>query len=176
MSFYKEILEDAWSIDINISDVFAWACADSESVSPSDLGPLEELCKKHGTTFTIWAYITVKRSFEDPEWLKIYPQQPVLEHDGKTEKDFDEVRSEVLKLVAAEEILYDEILQKERKEEEIAEFGEPVNKLYHQKIKGLKYTYCIAELKGRELAGIGRNMHTARENLRAVISRKEEEK
>lgn len=175
MNFYKEILEDAFSVDINMNDVFYWACADAESIDPSDLELLEELCKKHGTMFTIWAYVTVKRSFEDPEWLIIYPQQPVLKNIKKNEEDFDEVRSEVLKLVAAEEILYDEISQKKRKEEEIAEFGEPINRRYHQKIKGLKHAYCIAELKGKELAGIGRNMHTAIESLRVVISKREKE-
>lgn len=59
-NFEEALLEACDSVTINLNDVFAYACADSDEICSWDIAQLKPLFEEHGTAL-FEAYFSVKR-------------------------------------------------------------------------------------------------------------------
>lgn len=83
-------------LNLNMNDVFAWGCADSEDMDASDLEEVFPIYEKYGSPALI-AYASIKREGQ-------LPQAPVLE---RIKKEFYAAKAELEPLAAKGEILFD---------------------------------------------------------------------
>lgn len=87
----EELLKGSLWIDLNMSDTFAFACADSERMSMDDFELMVPVIAKYGRD-ALTAYVAVKRNAE--------PIHCKCGHDGP---DYKKARAEVEAIKAANE-------------------------------------------------------------------------
>jgi hypothetical protein len=109
---YKLLVENAgYGIELNINDVFAWGCTDSETLDGEDAEELIPVIQKYGFTAII-AYASVKRQGAIPQW-------PVLKN---IKDDFYAAQAEIQKLANDGTILYENYYEMEKLREEMQNF------------------------------------------------------
>jgi len=64
-NIYKEIVENCYSLDLNMNDVFWWGSAMSCEIDTEDIDVMMPLFKKHDVTSALMAYAAVKHGFND---------------------------------------------------------------------------------------------------------------
>ena len=105
---YKLLVENAgYGIELNINDVFAWGCGDSEELYGEDAEEIIPIIQKYGFTALI-AYASVKRQGATP-------QGPVLRN---IKDDFYAAQAEMQKLADSGTILFQEYYEAEKRRKE----------------------------------------------------------
>lgn len=109
---FKLLIENAnYGLELNMNDVFAWGCADSETLEGRDAIKLIPIIQRYGSVALI-AYASVKRAKADP-------QKPVLKN---IKKEFYAAQAEIQKLANEGKILYSEFFDTEKRKEEMVNF------------------------------------------------------
>lgn len=110
---YKLLVEYAgYGLELNMNDVFAWGCADSEELDGGDAEELIPIIQKYGRTALI-AYASVKREGS-------IPQHPVLKN---IKEDFYAAQKEIQELAKDGTILYERYYEMEKRKQEMRDFG-----------------------------------------------------
>jgi len=167
----KTLLNDAFSLQLNINDTFYWACADAEEISGDDALDLIPYIQKYDY-HAITAFVAAKR-----ELLHNDNAQPML-MDKRYEKYFGEnpqekrdmyqkARLEIINAIKnpSMEEFTDVAFEYRQIQNEEEEFGEKI-KWSSKSLEGMTYVTQIAYLPKMGISGTGSNMEQARKNLK----------
>jgi hypothetical protein len=168
---YKILVENAgYGLELNMNDIFAWGCADSETLDGNDAEELIPIIQKYGDTALI-AYASVKRA-------GAIPQPPVLKN---IKKDFYAAQEEIQKLANDGTILYEEYYEMEKRRKEITDFDGQTSSWSHFSDRFInilnkdpKFGRCVvhvARLKDGTFA-VGRSYHETSMRLKRKYDRK----
>lgn len=154
----EDLIKSCHSLKVNMNDTFHYACADSCELDAEDALDLVPFIGEYGFD-ALMAYEAIKRDYD--------PQIPQY-----VTPSFLEVKEKLLLAMKEDKnFLVDLNYQKEKERKEILEFG---GKLYfkfkeptdEQKKAGQNYYTCQCFCEGKDLVGIGSNMHEATNDLR----------
>lgn len=167
---YKFLIESSgYGIELNINDIFAWGCADSETLDSEDAKALIPFIQEYGYTALI-AYASVKRA-------GALPQEPVLKD---IREEFYKVQKELQDLATKGEILWEDYYDMEKRREEMRNYGGQTASWYSfsdrfKKILHKEPNYpCVmrvAKLKDGTIA-VGRSYHEAASRLKRNYERR----
>lgn len=93
-NFFEDVVSSAYGVDVNMNDVFGWACADSENIEGSDLVDLKPYWDKYGDD-ALMAYASIARGCDliKPRMTDTFKQvrAEILAHslDISKEKQYD---------------------------------------------------------------------------------------
>lgn len=171
---YKILLETCgYGLNLNINDVFAWGCADSEEIESDDGIALIPFIQRYGYTAII-AYVSIKRQGTIPQGpvLKLYPE-------------FYKVRDELQKLADTGDILFSEYFDREEQKKEMMNFGGQrvqwrynLDRFHNILNKEPKISRCVVyfvSLKDGTLA-VGRSQREALTRLKRNYERRKKAK
>lgn len=173
LDVYKKIVEDCFTLTLNMNDAFHWACADAQQLEADDVPKIVPICQRYGVGPTTLAYAAICRGYDS-------------DHKKLLTPDYFAAKAELQAMAGKGEILWERWDALNDAEEQKAEFGGQIvewkNSLLTQDTTKYRFArllnkpgqgVCVmqvAKLADGTLA-IGRSINETLERLRTKYKR-----
>src|SRR5579883_651631 len=106
---YKEIVDDCFTLVLNMKDAFHWATADAEDMPADDVLKIVPVVQKYGAHTALLAYAAISRGYDS-------------EHKKLLTGDYWAAKKELQALADTGEILWEQWYDRKEKDEQKQEF------------------------------------------------------